>query len=238
MEEEEEEHLQKLDRGVLQLSEDQGPEDWALGVFAVQGPERPGKTRADDWVDEAGRFTDCDGFTFNAVESDDDIPNLSWVGDGTYCDDPGHEDYYGINLNCVKFNYDNGDCLPPPPTIVLSIEIFAPLSELLNLEFVDLSSNYVTGTLPPDWKSWANIEEVNIEENQLTGSFPPEYESWKWIFDFRANANRFSGVLPPDWKSWSNVETFSVNENELSGTFPPSYKKWKAVGDLYADSDF
>ena len=56
----------------------------------------------------------------------------------------------------------------------LTGEIPPELTNLANLEVLDLSGNQLTGEIPPELTNLANLEVLDLSGNQLTGEIPPE----------------------------------------------------------------
>ncbi|BDA50370.1 MDIS1-interacting receptor like kinase 2 [Coccomyxa sp. Obi] len=98
-------------------------------------------------------------------------------------------------------------------------------SGLPALQHINISSNMLTGTLPPQWITM-NLTVLNLDRNQLTGSIPAVWGangSLKALTDLHLYSNALSGSLPDTWNApgtLPSLTTLDVANNNLSGTLP------------------
>ena len=97
-------------------------------------------------------------------------------------------------------------------------------SAMSSLEFVDLSRNSLTSTLPPEW-SVLRLEALWLEGNPLRGTLPPEYSAMMGTLESFAVGTAFvSGSLPPQWSALSRMTNFDAPNCQLNGTLPPQFR--------------
>jgi Leucine-rich repeat (LRR) protein len=111
-------------------------------------------------------------------------------------------DWHGVGCTLVKINDDIGE------------------SELMVVTSLQLESNNVHGSLPPDIGLLSYLESVELGYNQLTGSLPESIGLWTDLQRFAVSANRLTGTLPESMSTWSNVESFDCYANGLTGPLP------------------
>ena len=75
-------------------------------------------------------------------------------------------------------SYDNFDNSTESQPILLIIDnrvyLWGEYYSVLNTTELDLSSNQLTGSIPPEIRNLTNLTYLNLSSNQLTGSIPPE----------------------------------------------------------------
>ena len=87
---------------------------------------------------------------------------------------------------------------------------------------LDLSSNNLSGELPPELGSLSNLQTLNLYTNQLTGEIPPELGSLSNLTSLRLYTNQLTGEIPPELGSLTNLETLNLRSNQLTGEIPPA----------------
>ncbi|MCY4579238.1 MAG: leucine-rich repeat domain-containing protein [Chloroflexi bacterium] len=95
------------------------------------------------------------------------------------------------------------------------------LSNLANLDELDLSRNQLTGSIPPELGNLANLDELDLSRNQLTGSIPPELGNLANLRKLYLNENQLTGSIPPELGNLANLWILYLNENQLTGSIPP-----------------
>ena len=92
---------------------------------------------------------------------------------------------------------------------------------LLLLEYFNLYSNQLTGTLPKDLR-FRRVTYFDVGRNQLTGKIPEELgENMVTLRHLHLDHNDFRGTLPKEYNDVGNgrLESFSINHNRLTGTY-------------------
>ncbi|XP_058751817.1 probable leucine-rich repeat receptor-like serine/threonine-protein kinase At3g14840 [Vicia villosa] len=124
------------------------------------------------------------------------------------------------------------------------------LVRLSFLQEIDLTLNYLNGTIP---KEWATLSLVNIsfygnrlsgpipkefgdittlkslvlEFNQLSGNLPPELGSLNKIERLLLSSNNFTGVLPATFAKLTALKQFRIGDSQFSGAIPNFIQSWK-----------
>ena len=105
----------------------------------------------------------------------------------------------------------------------LSGEILAKLVSLFNLRELDLSTNNLSGKIPPWWLgSLSNLKQLVLTYNRLSGEIPAELGSLSNLKWLHLHSNELSGEIPAELGSLSNLEYLVLHSNELSGCVPSS----------------
>ncbi len=91
---------------------------------------------------------------------------------------------------------------------------------------LDLRSNTLVGSIPPQLGSLSNLGYLNLNSNQLSGAIPPQLGSLSNLQVLELNGNQLSGAIPPELGGLSNLEWLGLTSNQLSGAIPPE------LGDL------
>ncbi|CAL2253638.1 unnamed protein product [Prunus armeniaca] len=69
------------------------------------------------------------------------------------------------------------------------------MARLTYLKEIDLTRNYLSGTIPPEWGSLPLVN-ISLVANRLTGSIPKEIGNITTLKSLDISMNNFSGVLP------------------------------------------
>ncbi|QCE10158.1 serine/threonine-protein kinase PBS1 [Vigna unguiculata] len=117
------------------------------------------------------------------------------------------------------------------------------LFKLPYLQEIDLSRNYLNGTIPKEWGSTklvtiallgnrltgsipieitniSTLEDLNLEANQLSESLPPELANLTQIRRLVLSSNNFTGELPVALGKLSELKDFRIGDNQFSGKIP------------------
>ncbi|XP_028751946.1 receptor-like protein EIX2, partial [Neltuma alba] len=87
-----------------------------------------------------------------------------------------------------------------------------------DLEYLDLSNNYLTQELPDCWNNWRSLFYIYLGNNQLTGRVPPMMGSS--LPDLRAldlHNNGFSGDIPSTFNNCKSLLLLNLEANNFSG---------------------
>ncbi|RXH84055.1 hypothetical protein DVH24_026954 [Malus domestica] len=124
----------------------------------------------------------------------------------------------GINCNCsstvchitgiILKTQDLKGTLPPE------------LGNLTYLQDIDLTRNYLSGTIPREWSSLPLVT-ISLVGNYLTGSIPKELGDITTLKSLDISFNNFSGPLPQELGSLANIERMILRNCNLIGKLPP-----------------
>ncbi|KAL3139326.1 hypothetical protein ABBQ38_003661 [Trebouxia sp. C0009 RCD-2024] len=98
---------------------------------------------------------------------------------------------------------------------------------LTTLTLLDLSTNQLTGSLPP-LGSLTALQTLELMENSFTGPLP-ELSGFRNLTVINFQDNQFSGTLPSSWSTDTSLQSIIVALNNLTGTLPDS---WSQLGSL------
>lgn len=85
---------------------------------------------------------------------------------------------------------------------------------------LDLSSNRLTGEIPPELGQLSSIYALNLSYNQLIGSIPRTFSNMTQIESLDLTHNSLRGKIPSTLMFLNFFEIFNVAYNNLSGELP------------------
>ncbi|KAF8014517.1 hypothetical protein BT93_H0358 [Corymbia citriodora subsp. variegata] len=171
----------------------------------------------------------------------DDIPPWMWdIGTGSLS-------YLNISHNFLRsfeqvpwenlivLDLDSNSIQGPflPPSLPNSVLVFSlagnqvtgyipgSICEMKQLEFLDLSCNNFTGTIP---QCLGNISDsllvLDLQENGLTGTISLTFSKNAVLRSLHLSGNKFEGLLPRSLINCTQLELLDLNSNKLNDTFP------------------
>ncbi|XP_057815506.2 putative leucine-rich repeat receptor-like serine/threonine-protein kinase At2g24130 isoform X2 [Cryptomeria japonica] len=100
-----------------------------------------------------------------------------------------------------------------------------------NLESLDLSTNYLTGILPPSISQLSSqISYLALDSNKIEGIIPSGIGNLTKLTMLNLSSNYFSGTIPSTLSKLSNLETLYLDKNNLYGRIPKSLGYAKRLG--------
>ena len=111
----------------------------------------------------------------------------------------------------------------------LRADDFAGLS---NMRTLDLSKNFIAGTIPPELEGLANLEQLDLSFNKLTGTIPPELGRLANLEQLNLSFNGLTGTIPTELKRLENLEGLELHFNELEGSIPEALSSLKRLRGL------
>jgi hypothetical protein len=102
----------------------------------------------------------------------------------------------------------------------LSGSIPPELGNLTNLQKLYLQANMLSGSIPPELGNLSSVTTVYLFSNQLSGSIPPELGNLSSVVALYLFSNQLSGSIPPELGNLSSVKNLRLNSNKLSGDIP------------------
>ncbi|XP_010487294.1 PREDICTED: probable leucine-rich repeat receptor-like serine/threonine-protein kinase At3g14840 [Camelina sativa] len=112
------------------------------------------------------------------------------------------------------------------------------LSGLPFLQEIDLTKNYLNGSIPPEWGS-SSLVNISILGNRITGPIPKELANLTNLFSLVLEYNQLSGKLPPELGNLPNLQRLFLSSNYLTGEIPSSFAKLTNLTDFrISDNQF
>ncbi|KAL2577785.1 hypothetical protein AAZV13_16G158500 [Glycine max] len=92
--------------------------------------------------------------------------------------------------------------------------------EPMQLEFLNLASNNLSGEIPDCWMNWTLLVDVNLQSNHFVGNLPQSMGSLAELQSLQIRNNTLSGIFPTSLKKNNQLISLDLGENNLSGTIP------------------
>ncbi|KAL5716587.1 hypothetical protein ACHQM5_018255 [Ranunculus cassubicifolius] len=106
--------------------------------------------------------------------------------------------------------------------------------ELVKLPFlqqIDLTRNYLNGSIPKVWGSMKLVN-ISLDGNRLSGGLPIELANISTLANLTLDFNYFSGVLPSELGNMASIEKWSMNSNNFTGPLPETFAKLTTLTDF------
>lgn len=81
------------------------------------------------------------------------------------------------------------------------------------------------GVIPSGISRLVNLEWLNLSENHLTGPVPAALSSHTRLVELNLSANRLSGPLPTEICDMGRLVSLQVSHNDLEGSLPAEVNK-------------
>ena len=91
---------------------------------------------------------------------------------------------------------------------------------MTNLSWLILSSNQLTGEIPPEIWNLTNLHALYLSNNQLTGSIPSEIGNLTNLERVVMHSNQFTGSIPSEIGNLTDLERLKLHTNQLTGSIP------------------
>ncbi|KAK8648344.1 hypothetical protein V6N13_129098 [Hibiscus sabdariffa] len=115
-------------------------------------------------------------------------------------------------------------------------EFPSEIFQLRNLEYLDLSSNSLTGYLPKsNWSS--SLEYFSLYSNHFRGSIPASIGNLTKITSLYLSSNEFHGQLPSTLFNLEQVTDLALSDNRLEGFLPAHVSKLQSLESLSLDNN-
>ncbi len=94
------------------------------------------------------------------------------------------------------------------------------LGNLSRLTALDLGVNQLTGTIPLELGNLSSLTEMNFSYNQLTGNIPSELGNLSSLTGLYLSVNQLTGNIPPELGNLSSLTGLNLFNNQLTGSIP------------------
>ncbi|KAG5551524.1 hypothetical protein RHGRI_009819 [Rhododendron griersonianum] len=117
------------------------------------------------------------------------------------------------------------------------------LVRLTHLKDIDLTRNYINGTIPLEWGSMMKLEQMyvspvlNLLGNRLTGPIPKELANINTLITISLEFNQLSGPIPPELGSLPLLEKLHLTSNYFTGELPKELAKLTTLKDFRISSN-
>lgn len=105
------------------------------------------------------------------------------------------------------------------------------LVRLPYLQEIDLSRNYLNGTIPDEWGSM-NLVNISLIGNRLTGKIPIAITNISTLQSLVLESNQFSGNLPPEFGNLTQIQRVLISSNNFTGELPATLAKLTTLQDI------
>ena len=101
----------------------------------------------------------------------------------------------------------------------------------LNLEYLDVSGNSITGDLPPNAiGEFTNLQYLDMSSNKLSSSIPSSIGQMTNLKVLNLQGNNLQGSLPAHLGNCTKLERLGLNSNDLTGTIPNELSNIPSLG--------
>ncbi|KAJ9513824.1 hypothetical protein QJQ45_020903 [Haematococcus lacustris] len=123
--------------------------------------------------------------------------------------------------NLREFDVDGGQLTGPIPRWLLEPNPDPAANDTLcgsNIQELDLSSNRLSGTIPPELSIKKSMQEFKIEHNYVTGTLPESFGQLPDLWRIRLATNQMYGRLPRSLsKLTATLNELWLDNNDFEG---------------------
>ncbi|KAL0717217.1 hypothetical protein Bca4012_066539 [Brassica carinata] len=106
------------------------------------------------------------------------------------------------------------------------------------LQEIDLSRNYLNGSIPCEWGTLPLIE-ISLLANRISGPIPKEIGNITTLINLVLESNQISGNLPPELGNLKSIERMLLSSNYLTRDIPNTFSKLTTLTDFrISDNQF
>ncbi|KAK6229260.1 hypothetical protein SCA6_018211 [Theobroma cacao] len=99
------------------------------------------------------------------------------------------------------------------------------------LQEIDLSRNFINGTIPAEWGSMQLVN-ISLLGNRLSGSIPKELGNITTLTSISAEFNQLSEALPQELGKLPKIQRMLLSSNNFTGDIPETFAKLTTLKDL------
>ncbi|RVW18905.1 putative LRR receptor-like serine/threonine-protein kinase [Vitis vinifera] len=93
---------------------------------------------------------------------------------------------------------------------------------LRDLLVLSLSSNFLTGNLPPEVGNMKSITTLDLSKNLISGYIPRRMGELQNLVNLSLSQNKLHGSIPVEFGDLLSLESMDLSQKNLSGTIPKS----------------
>ncbi|XP_031283019.1 probable leucine-rich repeat receptor-like protein kinase At1g35710 [Pistacia vera] len=95
-------------------------------------------------------------------------------------------------------------------------------SSFPHLAYLDLSSNHLFGTIPPQIGNLSKLQYLHLSNNQFSGKIPPEIGLLLHLDVFHLAENQLNGSIPEEVGNLKFLSHLWLSKNQLTGIILPT----------------
>ncbi|KAK7306677.1 hypothetical protein VNO77_44629 [Canavalia gladiata] len=148
--------------------------------------------------------------------------------------------HMGFNQLQGGISYDIGKCPSLSRLVLKKNNLTGSLPDFesnLNLTYVDISHNKISGAIPPSLANCTNLMEIHLSMNKFTGLIPSELGKLWHLLVLDLAHNNLEGPLPSHLSNCISMDRFDVGFNVLNGSFPASLRSWTRLTTLILEEN-
>ncbi|KAK9665004.1 hypothetical protein RND81_14G083600 [Saponaria officinalis] len=92
----------------------------------------------------------------------------------------------------------------------------------ITLKWLAIEGNPISGTIPTGISNLINLEKLEMGYSEFTGVIPSEFGKLKNLDRLDLNSNRLTGMIPSSLGNITRLSTLYLYENQLQGSIPSS----------------
>ncbi|KAK1393269.1 putative LRR receptor-like serine/threonine-protein kinase [Heracleum sosnowskyi] len=99
----------------------------------------------------------------------------------------------------------------------------------LRVKFLSLLGNMIYGLIPPEIGNIITLEELEFEDNLLEGPLPENLGNLTGLRRLLLSGNNFNETIPETYSNLKNLTDFRIDGNELHGNIPDFIGNWTKI---------
>ena len=136
--------------------------------------------------------------------------NITTVEDGSFT----------IIVRSYDLSGNTTDSEPITLVVYKTVELWGVVYSVDSTTQLNLSFDYLTGSIPPQIGLLTNLTTLNLSDNELTGEIPPETGNLTNLTYLGLHYNQLTGNIPPEIGNLTNLTTLYLDANQLTGSIP------------------
>ncbi|KAH0691599.1 hypothetical protein KY289_018957 [Solanum tuberosum] len=116
----------------------------------------------------------------------------------------------------------------------ISGSIPGEISNLVNLNLLEMSNNNLTGSIPDSIGRLTNLGDLNFGNNLLTGVIPSSIGNLTELVYLYFGLNRLEGNIPSTLGNCSQLLQLGISKNSLTGTIPQQLFALSSLTNIFA----
>ncbi|KAL1299703.1 probable leucine-rich repeat receptor-like serine/threonine-protein kinase At3g14840 isoform X3 [Arachis ipaensis] len=163
-------------------------------------------------ADECNKLVGQNNWTSCSEFKDDEYQNV------VICNNCSSDTVCHVTNLCMK-RQNLAGTLPPE------------LVRLPYLQEIDLTFNYLNGTIPTEWGSM-NLLNISLGGNRLTGPIPKEIANISTLQNLVVESNQMYGDLPLELGNLTQIQRLLLSSNNFTGELPATLAKLTNLQDM------